>query len=468
MRASDFVAEYSAQGRVGTSGPIKLGNLYKDSLPVVKTPISHLYEVRIDNNSKDYPEYYFYNKDTGACVGQFALDTLSDAADNARAIVKPGVMIVNPHITLAPEVQGKGLGLLIYRTFLSDGNRVFATYGHSKGAGALWNKVATGDIIGVLYDAETDKVVKDGSRESQRAVRVLGHKNKFSTEIQLQEGWKDWVAGGAMALGALGAQAGDIVTQIANPGDTVYKIARDNGVDPKVIMKLNGFNNQTKLTPGQEVKVPDVYKATPTKSAITKGVEKAQPKPVTKAAPKAAPANTVTPITGTKAEQILMNTAMRSGITGTELAAFMAQMAHESHDFKSMVEYGGSLDFRKYDPKYAPKKAKQLGNKYVGDGNKFKGRGFVQITGRYNYGIAGKAIGVDLIKNPTLAENPAIAAKIAVWYWKHRVQPNVTDFNDVEAVTKPINPGMRGLEDRKENFADYITAMASPDTDKKV
>lgn len=288
--------------------------------------------------------------------------------------------------------------------------------------------------------------------------------NEFIAQEQLDEGWKDWVAGGAMALGALGAQASNISTQIVDPGDTVYKIARDNGVHPSVIMKLNGFNNQTKLVPGQEVKVPDVYKATPPKSAITKSVEKAQPK----ATPKPVSANTIAPITGTKAEQILMNTAMRSGITGTELAAFMAQMAHESHDFKSMVEYGGSLDFRKYDPKYAPKKAKQLGNKYVGDGAKFKGRGYVQITGRYNYGIAGKAIGVDLIKTPKLAGNPAIAAKIAVWYWKHRVQPNVTNFNDVEAVTKPINPGLRGLEDRKENFADYITAMAGPDTDKKV
>ena len=284
---------------------------------------------------------------------------------------------------------------------------------------------------------------------------------KKSVSEELEEGWKDWVAGGAMALGAMGAQAGNISTQIVDPGDTVYKIARDNGVHPSVIMKLNGFNNQTKLVPGQEVKVPDVYKATPTKSAITKGVEKAQPK----ATPKPVSANTIAPITGTKAEQILMNTAMRSGITGTELAAFMAQMAHESHDFKSMVEYGGSLDFRKYDPKYAPNKAKQLGNKYVGDGAKFKGRGYVQITGRYNYGIASKAIGVDLVKNPKLAENPAIAAKIAVWYWKHRVQPNVSNFNDVKAVTKPINPGLRGLEDRKDYFDEYLISLASTKSD---
>lgn len=176
------ISEYKATGRVGTSGPIKLGNLYKNEWPVIKTPISNQYEVRIDNNNKEYPEYYFYNKETGACVGQFALNASADSSEDAAGIVKPGVMIVEPHITLASEVQGKGLGSLIYRTFLSDGNRVFATHSHSKGAGALWNKVATGDIISVLYNAETGQVVSPDSKESQFAVRILGHKNKLKED----------------------------------------------------------------------------------------------------------------------------------------------------------------------------------------------------------------------------------------------------------------------------------------------
>jgi predicted chitinase len=293
-------------------------------------------------------------------------------------------------------------------------------------------------------------------------------------ENELEEGWKDWVAGGAMALGAMGAQAGNIATQIVDPGDTVYKIARDNGVHPSVIMKLNGFNNQTKLTPGQEVKVPDVYTkdATPadkqpevknTKSAITKGIQSAQTKTAAKTTQSST--STVTPVTNNPLEKIVLAAAIKNGITGTELAAFMAQVAHESHDFQSMVEYGGSLDFRKYDIRYNPKKAKELGNKYAGDGNRYKGRGFIQITGRYNYRIASKAIGVDLVKNPALAEDPTIAAKIAVWFWKHRVQPNVENWNNVRDVTKPINPGLNGLEDREENFKEYVSAMVSP-TDK--
>jgi predicted chitinase len=63
-----------------------------------------------------------------------------------------------------------------------------------------------------------------------------------------------------------------------------------------------------------------------------------------------------------------------------------------------------------------------------------------------------------------LAEDPAVAAKIAVWYWKLRVQPNVSDWNDVGSVTKPINPGMRGLDDREENFKDYMELAQTLDT----
>ena len=305
----------------------------------------------------------------------------------------------------------------------------------------------------------------DGAKAKAATDAAYNESNLFTEALAIEEGWKDWVAGGAMALGAMGAQAGNISTQIVDPGDTVYKIARDNGVDPKVIMKLNGFTNDTKLKPGQEVKVPDVYTD---KGSINKAVKQAiADKPDSKLAPKTSlkpkPRTTELkkPKTSNAHENLLIKTATAAGIKGTELAAFLSQVAHESHDFQSMVEYGGSLDFRKYDPKYAPKKAKTLGNTRPGDGAKYKGRGYIQITGKYNYAQAGKALGLDLVKNPKLAEKPSVAAKIAVWYWKLRVQPNVDDFSNVKDVTKPINPGMRGLEDRKENFKDYTIKLAS-------
>jgi putative chitinase len=70
--------------------------------------------------------------------------------------------------------------------------------------------------------------------------------------------------------------------------------------------------------------------------------------------------------------------------------------------------------------------------------------------------MAGQALGIDLLKQPELAERPDIAAQIAVWYWNARVKPNVQNFADTARVTKYINPAAKGLENRHENFKDYM------------
>ena len=157
--------------------------------------------------------------------------------------------------------------------------------------------------------------------------------------------------------------------------------------------------------------------------------------------------------------KILIQTAQAAGIKGAELAQLIAQCAHETSNFTTLKEFGGSLDFRKYDPKFNPQKAAILGNKIAGDGAKYHGRGFIQLTGRYNYKRAGIALGLPLEKQPELVENPEIAAKVAVWFWQNRVQPAVTNFNDTAQVTKPINSGLRGLEDRHNKFAAIMQVM---------
>jgi putative chitinase len=285
-----------------------------------------------------------------------------------------------------------------------------------------------------------------GSGQYQR-VRIMGAGGLESIN---NEGWRDTLAG--LALGAGVAMSGPAAANVekvqVGQGDTVFSIAKAFGTTPQTIQKLNKLDKNFSIKAGQTLKVPagevvDVIKE-PSKT-------KAEP-------PKKKPAkiDTSKTLTGTTHEAVLTRTARASGITDpTELAAFLAQCAHESHDFKSMVEYGGSLDFRKYDPKFAPKKARALGNTKVGDGARYKGRGYIQLTGRYNYKRAGEALGLPLEKNPELAEKPEIAAKIAVWFWKQRVQPNVDNFNDIRAVTKPINPGLNGLDDRKEAFIDF-------------
>jgi putative chitinase len=157
--------------------------------------------------------------------------------------------------------------------------------------------------------------------------------------------------------------------------------------------------------------------------------------------------------------KILIQTAQAAGIKGAELAQFLAQCAHESANFTRMKEFGGSLDFRKYDPKHNPRKAKILGNKAAGDGAKYAGRGFIQLTGRDNYKRAGQALGLPLEQKPELVERPDVAAKVAVWYWQQRVQPQVSNFNDTTQVTKPINAGLKGLEDRHAKFAGIMNLI---------
>ena len=160
------------------------------------------------------------------------------------------------------------------------------------------------------------------------------------------------------------------------------------------------------------------------------------------------------------AESALTRAAQAAGIQGVELAQFLAQCEHESGDFSHMEELGGEKYLAKYDPDVNPAKAKSLGNTEAGDGARYKGRGFIQITGKANYTKAGEALGIDLVNNPEQAANPDVAAKIAVWYWQNRVAPYVQNFADTRGVTKRINPGLQGLQDREANFKDYYQQMS--------
>ena len=164
-------------------------------------------------------------------------------------------------------------------------------------------------------------------------------------------------------------------------------------------------------------------------------------------------------VTGSPHEALLKSEATKSGLSGTELAAFLSQCAHETLNFKRLSEFGNKLHFKKYEKKYSPKKAQLLGNIHPGDGIRFKGRGYIQLTGRYNYERAAKSLDIPLDQHPELLEQPEIAAKVAVWYWKHRVAPKVDDFHDVHAVTRAINPGMKGLQDRAEKFKKFVAAL---------
>lgn len=165
------------------------------------------------------------------------------------------------------------------------------------------------------------------------------------------------------------------------------------------------------------------------------------------------------PITGNPLEQTLRNAALQAGIKGKELAQFLAQCAHETMNYASLVEFGDGKD---YDPKINPQKAKTLGNTTPGDGPLFKGRGFIQLTGRWNYAQAGQALGLPLEQKPQLLEKPEIAAKASVWFWNNRVKPNIKNFTDTRTVTGYINPGLKGLQKRHGLFQTYLKTMNAP------
>ncbi len=160
-------------------------------------------------------------------------------------------------------------------------------------------------------------------------------------------------------------------------------------------------------------------------------------------------------------EKYFVKKAIQHGIEGVELVAFLAQVAHETGNFESMVENGQKKYFRRYEMKHNPATAKILGNVKPGDGERFKGRSFVQLTGRDNYMRAGKALGLPLVEKPQLLENPSIGFKASLWYWETRVKNKIDNFEDVETVTKLINGGTTGLEDRKQKFEKYMSILSA-------
>lgn len=95
----------------------------------------------------------------------------------------------------------------------------------------------------------------------------------------------------------------------------------------------------------------------------------------------------------------------------------LATAHHETAQWKHMKELGGDAYFKRmYDIGGSrPAKARELGNISPGDGVKFAGRGYVQLTGRANYQKAGKALGLDLLKEPGLVEDPETAARVLIW-----------------------------------------------------
>jgi putative chitinase len=180
--------------------------------------------------------------------------------------------------------------------------------------------------------------------------------------------------------------------------------------------------------------------------------------------------------------------------TPARMAGFIGQCAHESNNFKVLIEnlnykadalmklfgrpriseadcmrlgrrdeikqkadqdgianviYGGAFGL------------KNLGNTEFGDGAKYRGRGLIQLTGKANYTQAGAALQADLVNDPELVAQPKYAALTAGWFWDKNKLNAFADAGDIEGMTKKINGGTIGLDDRKKHIAHALEVLGA-------
>lgn len=142
-------------------------------------------------------------------------------------------------------------------------------------------------------------------------------------------------------------------------------------------------------------------------------------------------------------------------------AAFVAQLAHESGQLRFMEEiWGPTAAQRRYEPPSTL--ATKLGNTEPGDGQRFKGRGPIQITGRANYKRFGDLLDLDLVADPLRAAVPDLAFRIAGLFWSKKGLTALADLATAESfreITRRINGGFNGLADRERFYAVARTVL---------
>jgi putative chitinase len=162
-------------------------------------------------------------------------------------------------------------------------------------------------------------------------------------------------------------------------------------------------------------------------------------------------------------------------------ASFIGQCAHESNNFKTLEE---NLNYKpeslmrvwpsrfpdlptamKYahNPEAIANKVYggRMGNgvEETGDGWKYHGRGLIQLTGKENYAHCGDAIGINLLSSPGLLADPKYAAMSAGWFWHKKGLNALADASDFETMTKRINGGLIGLDDRKAKIGKALSVL---------
>lgn len=130
--------------------------------------------------------------------------------------------------------------------------------------------------------------------------------------------------------------------------------------------------------------------------------------------------------------------------SGLRLSHFMGQCAHESGGFRYMEEIASGAAYEG---------RADLGNTQPGDGKRYKGRGPIQLTGRANYRAFGREVGIDFEAHPEMVAFPSVGLMAAVRYWNSRGLNAKADADDLLGITRAINGGTNGLDDRKARTA---------------
>jgi putative chitinase len=184
--------------------------------------------------------------------------------------------------------------------------------------------------------------------------------------------------------------------------------------------------------------------------------------------------------------------------TPQRIAGFLSQCAHESGGFERLQEnlnysadgMAGVWPRRfavlgpdgkpvKKDGKNQPNKfalalhrkpemianvvySSRMGNGPVesGEGWLYRGRGLKQLTGKDNHRACGEGLGVDLVANPDLLLEPVYAARSAAWFWANNKCNIFADAGDIEGLTKKINGGLIGIDDRKKRYASALRSLS--------
>jgi len=167
--------------------------------------------------------------------------------------------------------------------------------------------------------------------------------------------------------------------------------------------------------------------------------------------------------------------------TPARQAFFIGQCAHESNNFRVLEEnlnYSAprlmavwpsrfpSLDVASQYANNPEKLANKIysgrmgnGDEESGEGYAYRGRGLIQMTGKEAYANCGSGLGMDLVGNPNWLVDPKYAALSAGWFWNKKGLNSLADVQDYETMTKRINGGLNGLDDRKAKIAKALSVL---------